>query len=285
MDGAGEPTRAGEDGWRARVVRRRRLPGGRNAQVYAVDFDGRPACLKVFAADDRDHAAREWTALRYLKRVSYPLAARPIHYDPSPPAILMDLLPGRALAGAVLSRQQLTALGQAVDGLHALPVEGAGLAEAAATAASMLARVRRAVVDASALSTGFILDCQRWLGTSHAEALSQPGRPVFGKGDAGVGNCLWDGTTLRLVDFEYAGISDRPFDLAELVEHVEARATAGTSWQAFLGERQLDADELARLTAARKLLAIFWSLRLSAEPAEVREAQIDRASRLLTSDD
>jgi aminoglycoside phosphotransferase (APT) family kinase protein len=277
----------GEDDWRARVIRRRRLLGGRNAQVYAVDFDGRPGCLKVFSADDRSRAAREWAALCYLERVSYPLAAQPMRYDPAPPspAILMDLLPGRALAGAELSRRQLTALGQAVDGLHALRIEGAGFADAAATAASMLARVRRAVVDASAMSTGFTLDCQRWLGSSHAEALSQPGRPVFGKGDAGLGNCLWDGTTLRLVDFEYSGISDRPFDLAELVEHIEARATPDATWQAFLAERQLGTEEWTRLSVARKLLAIFWAFRLPAEPAEIQAAQTERAGRLLSSDD
>ncbi len=286
MDGAGESTQAGDNGWRTRVVRRRRLPGGRNAQVYAVDFDGRPACLKVFAADDRDRAAREWAALRYLERVSYLLAARPLRYDPCPPAaaILIDLVPGRTLTGAELTRQQITALGYAIDGLHALPIEGAGLADAAAPAASMLARVRRAVVDASVLAAGFTRDCQRWLGRSHAEALAQPGRPVFGKGDAGLGNCLWDGVTLRLVDFEYSGISDRPFDLAELVEHIEARATADASWQAFLAERQLGAAEWTRLSAARQLLAIFWAFRLSAEPADIQAAQLERAARLLSSD-
>jgi thiamine kinase-like enzyme len=149
----------------------------------------------------------------------------------------------------------------------------------------MLARVRRAVVDASALSTGFILDCQRWLSGSHAEALSQPGWPVFGKGDVGLGNCLWDGTTLRLVDFEYSGTSDRPFDLAELVEHIEARSTTDASWQAFIAERQLGADGWARLSAARKLLAIFWALRLPTQPADIQAAQLERAARLLSSDD
>jgi len=86
------------------------------------------------------------------------------------------------------------------------------------------------------------------------------------------------------VDFEYSGISDRPFDLAELVEHIEARATADASWQAFLAERQLGAAEWTRLSAARQLLAIFWAFRLSAEPADIQAAQLERAARLLSSD-
>src|SRR5260370_12512880 len=62
----------GEDGWRARVIRRRRLLGGHSAQVYAVDFNGRPACLKVFAADDPCmtalNAAQQSHAARLAKR-------------------------------------------------------------------------------------------------------------------------------------------------------------------------------------------------------------------------
>src|SRR6266542_1408761 len=149
----------------------------------------------------------------------------------------------------------------------------------------MLARARRAVVDASVLAAGFTRDCQRWSANSQTETLAQPGRPVFGKGDAGLGNCLWDGVTLRLVDFDYSGISDRPFDLAELMEHIEARATADASWQAFLAERQLGAAEWTRLSAARQLLAIFWAFRLSAEPADIQAAQLERAARLLSSDE
>jgi thiamine kinase-like enzyme len=84
------------------------------------------------------------------------------------------------------------------------------------------------------------------------------------------------------VDFEYSGISDRAFDLAELVEHIDARATADASWQALLAARQLGANESLRLSAARKLLAMFWALRL---PAETQAAQMERAAKLLSTDD
>jgi aminoglycoside phosphotransferase len=255
--------------------------------VYAAELDGRAVCLKVFTVDGQSRAACEWKALGYLERARYPLAPRPIRYDPSPSAraIAMDFLPGIPLAGQALTPLQLDRLGEAVDRLHELPAEDSGLPDARATAPTMLERVHQAVIDAAALPASFVQDCRRWLTSREAELLGRRDRPVFGKGDAGLGNFLWDGTVVRLVDFEYAGLSERAYDLAELVEHVKARAIPDTIWQRFLGERQLAAAELVRFTAARKLLAIFWALRLPAELARVQAAQVERVARLLRSDD
>src|SRR5262245_12442436 len=44
------------------------------------------------------------------------------------------------------------------------------------------------------------------------------GETVLGQGDCNLANFLWDGTQIRIVDFEDSGPSDRTFELAILVE-------------------------------------------------------------------
>jgi aminoglycoside phosphotransferase (APT) family kinase protein len=53
------------------------------------------------------------------------------------------------------------------------------------------------------------------------------GDPVLGQGDANLANFLWDGTKVRIVDFEDSGPSDRAFELADLVEHLSVWSDAG----------------------------------------------------------
>jgi thiamine kinase-like enzyme len=55
------------------------------------------------------------------------------------------------------------------------------------------------------------------------------GDVVLGQGDANLANFLWDGTQIRIVDFEDSGPSNRTFELAVLVEHLSAWSDAGLS--------------------------------------------------------
>ncbi|MFI6819008.1 phosphotransferase family protein [Nonomuraea sp. NPDC050328] len=53
-----------------------------------------------------------------------------------------------------------------------------------------------------------------------AEDLPEPGEPVFGPGDGNLADVLWDGSRIRLLDFEESGRSDRAYELASIVEHL-----------------------------------------------------------------
>ena len=59
-----------------------------------------------------------------------------------------------------------------------------------------------------------------WVFSREAKALINFNNPIFSRGDPNLSNCLWDNGRLRFVDFEYAGWSDKAFDLADLVEHI-----------------------------------------------------------------
>jgi len=89
--------------------------------------------------------------------------------------------------------------------------------------------------------------------------------PVFGLGDGNLDNFLWDGSRVRIVDFEYSGRGDRAYERAEVTEHVSVWVDGAVDASALLGHFELTAEERARLTECRRLLALFWFLRLLSE--------------------
>ena len=88
--------------------------------------------------------------------------------------------------------------------------------------------------------------------------LLAPAPPVFGRGDPNLANYLWDGVMVTAVDFEHAGWRDRAVELADLVEHVQARSTPPEGWVWLVERIGLDREELARFRAARRLFCLFW---------------------------
>jgi len=63
----------------------------------------------------------------------------------------------------------------------------------------------------------------------HAPLEPRPGTaPVLGRADGNLANFLWDGTRIRIADFEESGRSDTSFELAELAE-AATRQDLGTA--------------------------------------------------------
>jgi aminoglycoside phosphotransferase (APT) family kinase protein len=65
-------------------------------------------------------------------------------------------------------------------------------------------------------------------------AAERADRRVLGHGDPNLANFLWDGSQLRLVDFEDSGPGDRAFELALLTEHLSAWLDSGLETDDFL---------------------------------------------------
>ncbi len=108
------------------------------------------------------------------------------------------------------------------------------------------------------------------------------------RGDPNLGNCLWDGRRVALVDFEYAGWTDRAFELGDLVEHPQSHATPDKAWDRFVDGFDLHDHERSRYTAARRLLCFFWLARwwpFTDQPATTDRftAQAHRAEQLLAN--
>jgi hypothetical protein len=237
---------------------------------------------KRYGRVEQDPHTREWTALRILQEYAPGLAPEPISADleATPPEITMSVLPGEPLGGRPLSWAEMTAITKALHHLHTC------VPEAVLTAAWPIVGDAREVVDRitsrlaaeprpndDELVARAYDDSLRWLRGSEANSLvnAEPGPAVLARGDHNLRNFLWDGDCVRLVDFEYAGRSDRCAEIAELVEHISARCTPDPAWQGFIDQLDLSRAERQRLLTIRRLLAAMWlHMLLPGQPAEHR---------------
>ena len=238
---------------------------------------------------------REWHALRLLAEHAPRLAPEPIsaELDASPPSIVMSLLPGEPLGRRHLEPAQEHALAIAIGRLwQAVPAalvmslpgepdataEFVGVVQRWAAAPSDLATDNRAVLDAFTSGRAWLARAE----IGRASTVPAATQRVLGHGDAELTNFLWDGELVRIVDFEGAGMSDRAFELAMLVEHVSAWREGGLDADRFIGGFDLSAPELARLADRRRMAALAWLLRLrSRGDPGVRQLQAERLLALL----
>jgi thiamine kinase-like enzyme len=96
-----------------------------------------------------------------------------------------------------------------------------------------------------------------WLAADGQMALV-PAVDVIGTGDGNLSNFLWDGTAVRLVDFEHARRSERAVDLAEVAEHLSARGVLDAD--EWLRRFDLAPGEARRLQQIRALCSTYWLL-------------------------
>jgi len=101
-----------------------------------------------------------------------------------------------------------------------------------------------------------------------AAVLAEPARPIFSRGDSNLLNWLWDGKTIRVVDYGFAGYSDLAFDLADLTEHISSREAGigDQEWAeitdlAGLADYDRRRFEAAQRTCALRWLAVLWKQR------------------------
>jgi aminoglycoside phosphotransferase (APT) family kinase protein len=258
--------------------------------THAVEMaDG--LVVKRFCSWERGEHQREWQALNLLAEFAPGLAPAPVSadLDADPPAITMTRLPGGPLAGRPVTARHLDALVSTLDYLHKC------------VPASALARVRphqwivegpvsrlrsrtaemRLRPDVEPVVRAAFSAAADWL-----DRVAEPGGPVtsvFGQGDGYLGNFLWDGSCLRVVDFEDSGRSDRAFELASVTEHIGMWHEAGIDVDDVLGRFGLTAAESARVLFFRRGFAVFWLHLVHERPGRVAGLQAERVLSLLGS--
>ena len=227
-------------------------------------------------ADERrlygDEPRREWRALELLALYAPGLAPRPIRadLDADPPLIAMSQVPGEPLGTCPVTRAQEAAVAVALNRVHhAIPPSVLATVERAPGSPQLLpGRIRDMAHTCDARSLESLprrayLAALAWLDSGPAERHhSAAGRPVFAQGDPNLANHLWDGCSVRLVDFEASGRGDRAAELADFVEHITVWAHAGISAEAFLDRFDLEPGERRQVTQLRRLFAAFWIMRL-----------------------
>jgi hypothetical protein len=256
--------------------------------THEVSVDpARRVVVKSFVQAHRGEPEREWRALTLLAEHAPGLAPEPIRADlaADPPVIEMSLLPGEPLGGRPLTAEQESALVRALGQLwqsvpvsRVVPVPGE-----AGNEAQLVNVVRQLTMQAQDLGDDPVVRAAHsagltWLSWAVGESgrlagqdtYTDPGgssgtgwpglSPVYGQGDANLANFLWDGARVRIVDFEDSGLSDRAFELAELVEHLSAWSDSGLDGDLFVRGFELSAAERARLADCRRLAALAWLL-------------------------
>ncbi|MFB9250536.1 phosphotransferase family protein [Sphaerisporangium melleum] len=263
--------------------------------MIGVRMSGRPGrhsiemrsdtVVKRYRFADHGQPEREWRALALLDRYAPGVAPTPMAADlhADPPMVVMSRLDGTAVHGPVrgpvadalaesLTRVQL-AIPQRV--LARLPARAGHPVE-------LLRQVRawsamEQPPDADPTLRQALGQAIGWVRQPALEqVLTRQGTAVFGTGDGNLANYLWDGTNIRIVDFEYSGRSDRAFELAEILEHVSVWRNHVAGMNAVLERFELTADEAGRLIQCRRLLALYWLLRTRGRD------QCDQANRMLT---
>ncbi|RKE17028.1 phosphotransferase family protein [Streptomyces sp. TLI_171] len=242
---------------------------------------------KRFRPEANGDPAREWRALTLLDRFAPGLAPRPISSDGG--VITMSRLPGGPLRGAALTPGQLDALAAAVDRLlRAVPADVAARLprrrwDVAHTVAAIRARTRSAAPPEEPAVRRALAEGMRWLAKSEPDLRGSglAATPVLGQADGNLANFLWDGSAVRVVDFEDSGRSDRPYELAELVEHVSAWVDPGAvlDHAGFVARFELSSAEARRLLMCRRLFALLWLVFLTGDPGTERGHPPGTASR------
>jgi hypothetical protein len=120
-----------------------------------------------------------------------------------------------------------------------------------------------------------------WAGPDPILLQQKPAITVLGHRDPYLANYLWDGTRVRIVDFEDSRLSDPANEVALVLEHLSTR----DSW---IEPPVFDVDPV-RLLAARRLWAMFWLWRLlpggpsaHRNPPDTADLQAQRLLQLLS---
>ncbi|GAA2841765.1 phosphotransferase family protein [Kribbella solani] len=244
--------------------------------THSVERTG-TTVTKRYTSWPRNEPARELAALTLLTRSAPDLVPEPLSSSEDPtPWLTMTHVPGVPLSGSLTSTQ-LNALGDALNTLWSIPPTGL-------TPIDLPALIHRTHAGLTALAdhpTPVGQAARTWLQHEFPD-LTAVHTPVVAHGDPNLTNYLWDGSQVRIIDFEDAGLGDRTVELANLVEHLSGRAT---DWQPLVRRFAVEPE---RFRAARCLWAGFWLTLIGPggpssdrNPPGTAEAQAARVIRLV----
>ena len=231
---------------------------------HDISIDG-DVVTKRYTRTDRGEPEREWAALVLLHELAPGLAPEPLAFESDPPVVAMSRVPGVHLESP-LSPEQLAATVAAYRTLFSLPVPPGTPQRFFHPAAfrdsitSWLEEERQRT-DLSENVLAALAAARAWLadppsGTGEIRA------PVLAQGDGKVDNALFDGSRVRLVDFEGFGVGDLAFEVADLAEHISSRLYGIRDPAALVAGFDLDHGQRQRVRDHRVVLATFWLLQL-----------------------
>lgn len=274
----------------------RPLNGGRNHSVHLLTNGEEDLCIKVFQPDKDRQARNEWNVLNLLHESGISIIPKPIRLieDSECFVLVMGYLQGTRMDKGSLTNVELASFGDSLEIIYSLSSENPAYPTGSVNGSPtyILDRVRHffgSAVPGIALQPNLETwkMAKSWVFSQETRELLASQERIFSRGDPNLSNCLWDGSKVCFVDFEYAGWTDKIFDLADLLEHVNSRGISDELWMGFIDRFELDNQQLKRLGASRKLFSLYWSAKLWPMEYGNKEAdnrfmeQLHRAANLL----
>jgi aminoglycoside phosphotransferase (APT) family kinase protein len=231
---------------------------------HVVTIEG-DVVRKRYRRTARGEPAREWAALVLLDEHSPGLAPRPLARRTDPPVVVMSRVAGDPL-DTVLTPGTTSAMVEAYRRLFAVPVQPDTPLRHWHPDAFLRSNVewleeQHARTDLPDVVRRALAAARAW----HADpphGIDEIHDPVVAQGDGKVDNVLWDGSRVRLVDFEGFGVGDLAFEVADLVEHISSRLRGLRDPESLIAGFDLSPVRTERVASYRIVLATFWLLML-----------------------
>lgn len=245
-----------------------------NNRVYRVTRDSDDWAVKFAIRDNRDRARREFNSLVFLDGLQAQIAPRPIHLDLDSyeqAVVVQTWMPGTPLWSPPQDDATWLEILHTYRRLHLLqPAGGTRWDSSDGPVLSPLTPddTRASIHEfsqkippagQSERLTGLIQMLDRFTLPTTPESL------CWAHGDPNIRNLILTADGIKLVDWEYSGISDPTVEIAKLMSHSNA-AMAGEERWAWVAEQYAalssGRDMLARIQVMYALRLVGWCVRL-----------------------
>lgn len=239
-----------------------RLYGGNNNQVYSYTSNKEKYCIKLYR--DADRAIKEVNALSFMHASKMGLCPIPLQFSNQCfPILVMSYIEGDSFGEIDITDIHLRKLSSALKSLYELETDGTTWA-VNCNSRRMYNRVVEQIQNVTPGGSPSLKLAHRlisiWL-ESVNQNLFNENKCHFSHGDPNLHNLVWAEGDCKMIDFEYAGWSEKLFDLADLLEHPQSRKVNDYLWDEFMEGFSLTKEERITFKSYRTLVSIFWLMK------------------------
>jgi thiamine kinase-like enzyme len=255
-------------GWRLHCV-----DGGMNNRLFCARGDDLTLAIKFTLSDDRDRAGREWHTLHALAEAGLAIAPQPILLDRERyalPVVVQSWVEGEPLLHPPHDDADWDAILAHMIAVHQLTEDRAQRSLPApvlnaSTAAEALAQIHwqlNRLPDEDRPPRLMALIHQ--VDGCHFPSWEAPTMTLC-RADPNIRNFIRRAGPWASVDWEYSGLGDPAFDIADLIAHIAHLDVPAARWHWFVAQyasRSADAGCRTRIETYLPLMLVWWTVRI-----------------------
>lgn len=268
----------------------KQLNGGFNNLAFLCHIEEKKYCIKLYK--DLNRAQKEWRSLTFLNNFNYDASPKPFHFTNNKYAIIiMEYIEGISYGDTDITTIHLKKLSEVLNLLYNIKPTSQTTWTVNCNGSRMYNRVieyyQKTEVKTTIQREAHSL-VSSWL-NSGKEKFFTSNNIHFSHGDPSLNNLIWTkNSRCRMIDFEYSGWTEMEFDLADIIEHPQAKRINNDLWEGFINEFNLSKEGERKVSISRELVSIFWLLRFWPTTIEDKDAekkfilQLERVFSLLS---